>query len=174
MTSLESSDLQRIFKKFMIFLTFYLFPDLSCEKIEFSHQKLSFWTFDTFKTKVFDFQTSISRNHASRVLHSRLPPFGFVLKPVWSFHMHFHRVMADSCQKSVVKTSISRNYTYRVLHSRFPPFGIVLKPVWSVHMLLREVWRTSGRLRPWRTSYLLYCIFFDSWQSNSFSAEAWK
>ena len=33
------------------------------------------------------FKTSISRNHAYRVLHSRFPPFGFVLKPVWLVHM---------------------------------------------------------------------------------------
>ena len=43
-------------------------------------------------------KTSISRNHAYRVLHSRFPPFGFVLKPVWSVHMFFHMIMADSCQ----------------------------------------------------------------------------
>ena len=32
-------------------------------------------------------KTSISRDHAYRVLRRRFPPFGFVLKPVWSIHM---------------------------------------------------------------------------------------
>ena len=32
-------------------------------------------------------EKSISRNHASFVLHSRFPPFGFVLKPVGSIDM---------------------------------------------------------------------------------------
>ena len=46
------------------------------------------------------FKTSISRNHAYRVLHSRFPPFGFVLKPIWSIHLFFNMIMADSRQKS--------------------------------------------------------------------------
>ena len=33
------------------------------------------------------FKTSISQNYVYRVLHSRFPPFGFVLKPIWSVHM---------------------------------------------------------------------------------------
>ena len=188
MTSLESSDLQRIFKKVMIFLTFYLFPDLSREKLDFLHQKLSFWIFDTFKTKVFDFQTSISRNHASRVLHNRFPPFGFVLKPVRSVHMSFNvimadsskpckycspwsisplrvciqarlvgsyvfkRVMVDSCQKPFFKTSISWNHAYRVLHSRFPPFGFVFKPCWSIHMCFNIVMADSCQKSFFKTS----------------------
>ena len=124
MTSLESSDLQRIFKKIMIFLTFYLFPDLSCEKTEFSHQKLNFWTFDTFKTKVFDFQTLISRNHASRVLHSRFPPFGFVLKPVWSIHM----VLGELWRSPLVKSRFCE--TMQILFSiiDFPPSGSYWSP----------------------------------------------
>ena len=32
-------------------------------------------------------EKSISRNHANVVLHSRFPPFGFVLKPVVSIYM---------------------------------------------------------------------------------------
>merc|ERR1711976_609236 len=76
------------------------------------------------------FATSISQNHAHRVLHSRFPPFGFVLKPVWLITMFLNMILADSCWKSFFKTSISRNDAYRVLHSRFPLFGFVLKPVW--------------------------------------------
>ena len=87
------------------------------------------------------FKTSISRNHAYRVLHRRFPPFGFVLKPVWSIHMFLNMIMADSSQKSFFKTSISRYHAYRVLHSRFSPFGFVLKPVWLVHMSLGELWQ---------------------------------
>ena len=77
------------------------------------------------------FKTSISRNYGHRVLHSRFPPFGFVLKPAWSVHIIFRRVLVDSCQKSFFKTSISRNHAHRVLHSRFPPLGFVLMPVWT-------------------------------------------
>ena len=99
-------------------------------------------------------KTSTSQNHAYRVLHSRFPPFGFVLKPLWSIHMCFNIVMADSCQKSFFKTSISRNHAYRVLHSRFPPFGFVLKPFRSMHMILRQLWQTSCRPRPWMTADL--------------------
>ena len=40
------------------------------------------------------FKTSISRNHAYRVLHSRFPPFGFVLKPFWSIYMFLNMIMA--------------------------------------------------------------------------------
>ena len=89
------------------------------------------------------FKTSISRNHAYRVLHSRFPPFGFVLKPFWSIHMVFHIVMADSCQKYFFKTSISRNQAYRVLHSRFPPLWFVFKPVWSIHLLFNMIMADS-------------------------------
>ena len=84
------------------------------------------------------FKTSILRNHAYRVLHSRFPLFGFVLKPVWSMHLLFIMIMADSCQKSFFKRSISRNHAYRVLHSRFPPFGFVLKPVGLEKPILEE------------------------------------
>ena len=43
------------------------------------------------------FKTSISRKHAYRVLHSRFPPFGFVLKPFWSVYLFLNMIMADSC-----------------------------------------------------------------------------
>ena len=89
------------------------------------------------------FKTSISRNHAYRVLHSRFPPFRVRIKArlVDSY-------VVDPCQKSVVKTSISRNYANRVFHSRFPPFGIVLKPAWSTHMTLRGLWWIRVRRHP--------------------------
>ena len=80
------------------------------------------------------------------------PPFGFVLKPLWSIHMCFNVVMAGSCQKSFFKASISRNHAYRVLHSRFPPFGFVLKPFWSIHMCFNIVMADSCQKSFFKTS----------------------
>ena len=41
-------------------------------------------------------KTSISRKHAYRVLHSRFPPFGFVLQPVWSEDHVLHELWRTS------------------------------------------------------------------------------
>ena len=48
------------------------------------------------KLRFLNFKTSISRNHAYRVLHSRFPPFGFVLKPFWSIHMILRQLWRTS------------------------------------------------------------------------------
>ena len=45
------------------------------------------------RAKSHYFKTSISRNHAYRVLHSRFPPFGFVLKPVWSMDVALRELL---------------------------------------------------------------------------------
>ena len=56
-------------------------------------------------------EKSISRNHASFVLHSRFPPFGFVLKPVGLIDM----VLGELRRKRV--RASPRNYLHRGLTS---------------------------------------------------------
>ena len=88
----------------------------------------------------------------NRVLHSRFPPFGFVLKPVRSVHMSFNMIMAESCEESFFQRSMSRDHAHRVLHSRFPPFGFVLKPFWSIHMCFNIVMADSCQKSFFKTS----------------------
>ena len=81
------------------------------------------------------FKTSSSRNHADRVLHSRFPPFGFVLKPVWSVHMFVGELQRIH--------AISHYSEHRFRETMPIVFVFKLLP-----MLLRELWRASDRLRP--------------------------
>ena len=48
--------------------------------------------FRIIKVEVLSFKTSISRNHAHCILHSRFPPFGFIWKPVGSIRRILHEL----------------------------------------------------------------------------------
>ena len=70
-------------------------------------------------------ETSISRNHAYVVLHSRFPPFGFVFQPLWSDthvsdELWRNRVYASNlCEKPRRRETIPAMFFF------------VLQPMWS-------------------------------------------
>ena len=70
------------------------------------------------------FEASISRNHAFRVLHSRFPPFWFVSKPIWSTHMFFDVIMADSCQSHFSQHRFHESMPIVFSIVDFPPSGL--------------------------------------------------
>ena len=70
------------------------------------------------------FKTSISRNHAYRILHSRFPPFGFVLKPFRSIYMFLNMIRADSCEKSFSKHRFPETMPIGFSIVDFPPSGL--------------------------------------------------
>ena len=65
-------------------------------------------------------EKSISRNHVSFVLHSRFPPFGFVLKPVGSIYMvlgELRRNRARASQELIpLLELIRRRLTPQLIH----------------------------------------------------------
>ena len=82
-------------------------------------------TLDIFleDTSFHVFKTSISRKLANIVLHSRFPPFGFVLKPFWSVHM-FLRELCRTLQGICLDTREDQVERYRrLLREEVRPSG---------------------------------------------------
>ena len=75
----------------MFFLVFNIFPFSHVKKL-IVFVKNSVFEYSTPSKFVF-LKTSISRNHACRVLRSRFFPFGFVLEPFRSIYMFLKELL---------------------------------------------------------------------------------
>jgi len=120
MASLESSELQRKFKK-SFFWPFNTFQICHVKKMILFISKTIYEYSAPSKFILFIFKISISRNHAYCVLHSRFSPFGFVLK---SIQMSFHLNMADSCQSHCSKRRFHETMPIVFSIVDFPPSGL--------------------------------------------------